>query len=62
VFVVAAQIYIIKLRAEPVLELASRAMANLGRSEHCTRVFVARAPPPLLLLLNQLTHDGLDNV
>ena len=47
--VVATQIYIIKLRAEPVLELASRAMAEMGRSEHCKRVLVAggAAYPPL---------------
>ena len=57
-FVVATQIYIIKLRAEPVLELAGRAMADLGRSEHCKRVFVTRAPPPLHPLLHELTHHG----
>ena len=44
--VVATQIYIIKLRAEPVLELASGAMADLGRSEHCKRRGLVAVMPP----------------
>ena len=56
--VLATQIYIIKLRAEPILELASRAMAKMGRSEHCKLGCCGATRPPPLRPPDELTHHG----